>query len=260
MNAQVGMYRYIVEDTGIGIRSSDIPRLFEPFFRTESSRTGHIEGTGLGMSIVKNIVDFMGGAIRIESEENRGTRVTVELPLRFSRSSELPAPDPAAEADADFGGAHILLVEDHPVNRLVASRLLTSMNARVTLAENGRQGLELFTASAPDEFDVICMDLRMPVMDGCEAARAIRASAHPRAATIPIIAMTANAFAEDVQRAFDSGMTAYIPKPLGRQGLQPIAAALTVSAANSCRHCETGPHGAVVAPPVLPCVSDHTEN
>ncbi len=215
-NEQIGWYRFVVEDSGSGIAKEDIPHIFELFFRVQNSRAGQTEGTGLGLSIVKNIVDYKGGSIRVESEPGRGTRFIVDLPLHFASSSDIPPPDEEKSPGVglDVAGLRVLVVEDNEVNQLVAQRILESEGVTVSIAANGKEGCELFENSAPDAFDAVFMDVQMPVMDGYDAARAMRHSGHPRAAAIPIIAMTANAFAGDVQRCLDAGMDAHIAKPI----------------------------------------------
>lgn len=219
-NEQIGWYRFVVADTGIGISPEDIPHIFEVFFRVESARVGHTEGTGLGLSIIKNIVDYKGGTIKVESEPGQGTRFTVDLPLHLADAPDAPdaqAPSEVAESveeDVDISGLRVLLVEDNEVNQLVAQRILESEGVAVSIADNGKAGWEAFESSAPDAFDAVFMDIQMPVMDGYEATRAIRRSGHARAADIPVIAMTANAFAGDVRRCLNAGMNAHIAKPI----------------------------------------------
>ncbi len=216
-NEQIGWYRFVVADTGIGISPEDIPHIFEVFFRVESARVGHTEGTGLGLSIIKNIVDYKGGTIKVESEPGQGTRFTVDLPLHLADAPDAPAPPEVAESveeDVDISGLRVLLVEDNEVNQLVAQRILESEGVAVSIADNGKAGWEAFESSAPDAFDAVFMDIQMPVMDGYEATRAIRQSGHARAADIPVIAMTANAFAGDVRRCLNAGMNAHIAKPI----------------------------------------------
>ena len=216
-NEQIGWYRFVVADTGIGIGPEDIPHIFEVFFRVENLRVGHTEGTGLGLSIIKNIVDYKGGTIKVESEPGQGTRFTVDLPLHLADAPDAQAPPEVAESaeeNVDISGLRVLLVEDNEVNQLVAQRILESEGVAVSIADNGKAGWEAFESSAPDAFDAVFMDIQMPVMDGYEATRAIRRSGHARAADIPVIAMTANAFAGDVRRCLNAGMNAHIAKPI----------------------------------------------
>ncbi|MEG0935694.1 MAG: ATP-binding protein [Clostridia bacterium] len=223
---QIGLYRFEISDTGIGISPEQQGHIFEPFYRVQNAMTAQTEGTGLGLSIVKRIVDYMGGTITVKSQEGVGTTFVIELPLRFI---EKAAPERKAQKDAallgDLSGAHVLLCEDHPMNQLVATRILEKAGAVVTVAVNGQAGYEAFAQSAPGAFDAILMDVQMPVMNGYEATRAIRVCDHPAAKTIPIIAMTANAFAEDVQKSLDAGMNDHLPKPIEpRQLCETLAA------------------------------------
>ncbi|MEG0834495.1 MAG: ATP-binding protein [Christensenellaceae bacterium] len=215
---QIGLYRFEISDTGIGISPEQQLHIFEPFYRVQNSMTAQIEGTGLGLSIVKSIVDYMGGTISVHSTLNFGTTFTIELPLRFLEG--IPPEEEKAEQkkeqvrSRDFSGTHVLLCEDHPLNQLVATRLLEKVGAAVTVVDNGRFGYEVFSQSALGTFDAILMDVQMPVMDGYEATRAIRECSHSQAKTVPIIAMTANAFAEDVKKSIDAGMNAHLAKPI----------------------------------------------
>ena len=186
------------------------------------------ERLGLGLAIVKNIVDYKGGTISVASKPGEGTTFTVTLPLHFDTAAEHPVEKPThtfGSADFDFSGKSLLLAEDHPINQKVAELILEKTGAAVTIVENGLQCTELFTGSAKGSFDAILMDIQMPVMNGYEAAQAIRSSTHPQSATIPIIAMTANAFAEDIKNALSAGMNAHIAKPIDPQKLYETLAA-----------------------------------
>ena len=216
-NDRLGWYKFTISDTGIGIDSESQQHLFDPFYRSSDVISKHIEGSGLGLAIVKNIVDYKGGTISVASKPGEGTTFTVTLPLHFDTNTEQPADKPAhivGSADFDFSGKSLLLAEDHPINQKVAELILEKTGAAVTIAENGLQCLEIFTGSAPGSFDAVLMDIQMPVMNGYEAAQAIRGGIHPQSATIPIIAMTANAFAEDIKNALSAGMNAHIAKPI----------------------------------------------
>ena len=195
-NERLGWYKFTISDTGIGIDSESLQHLFDPFFRSSDVISKHIEGSGLGLAIVKNIVDYKGGTISVTSRQGEGTTFTVTLPLHFDTAAEHPVEKPThtfGSADFDFSGKSLLLAEDHPINQKVAELILEKTGAAVTIVENGLQCTELFTGSAKGSFDAILMDIQMPVMNGYEAAQAIRSSTHPQSATIPIIAMTANA-------------------------------------------------------------------
>lgn len=227
-NERLGWYKFTISDTGIGIDSESLQHLFDPFFRSSDVISKHIEGSGLGLAIVKNIVDYKGGTISVTSRQGEGTTFTVTLPLHFDTAAEHPVEKPThtfGSADFDFSGKSLLLAEDHPINQKVAELILEKTGAAVTIVENGLQCTELFTGSAKGSFDAILMDIQMPVMNGYEAAQAIRSSTHPQPATIPIIAMTANAFAEDIKNALSAGMNAHIAKPIDPQKLYETLAA-----------------------------------
>lgn len=227
-NERLGWYKFTISDTGIGIDNESLQHLFDPFFRSSDVISKHIEGSGLGLAIVKNIVDYKGGTISVTSRQGEGTTFTVTLPLHFDTAAEHPVEKPThtfGSADFDFSGKSLLLAEDHPINQKVAELILEKTGAAVTIVENGLQCTELFTGSAKGSFDAILMDIQMPVMNGYEAAQAIRSSTHPQSATIPIIAMTANAFAEDIKNALSAGMNAHIAKPIDPQKLYETLAA-----------------------------------
>lgn len=227
-NERLGWYKFTISVTGIGIDSESLQHLFDPFFRSSDVISKHIEGSGLGLAIVKNIVDYKGGTISVTSRQGEGTTFTVTLPLHFDTAAEHPVEKPThtfGSADFDFSGKSLLLAEDHPINQKVAELILEKTGAAVTIVENGLQCTELFTGSAKGRFDAILMDIQMPVMNGYEAAQAIRSSTHPQSVTIPIIAMTANAFAEDIKNALSAGMNAHIAKPIDPQKLYETLAA-----------------------------------
>ena len=211
-------YTATVRDSGIGIGADFLPHLFEPFAQ-EKRRGYESVGTGLGLSIVRELVTLMGGTVTAESAVGAGTVFTVRL--QFSRAPEGAVPPAAAAAGsgADLRGRTVLLCEDNALNREIAETLLRGRGMTVVSAEDGARGLELFAASAPRAFAAILMDLRMPVMGGLEAAAAIRALDRPDARTVPIIAMTADAFADDVQRCLDAGMNGHVAKPVEPQSL-----------------------------------------
>lgn len=215
---------FTVEDNGIGMSEEFQKFIFAPFSREEEVKEKHIQGTGLGMSIAHGIVSAMKGDIQVESEKGRGSRFTVTLYLgiRTSGSDCGLRQDPEQEENGGFGepaagtspGWHILLAEDNELNMEIAQTLLQESGLTVDCTVNGREAAERFLSSAPGTYDAILMDLQMPVMDGYTSAREIRGSAHPQAADIPIIALTANAFAEDIARAMTSGMNDHVAKPV----------------------------------------------
>lgn len=207
-------YSATIRDDGIGIGKDFLPRLFEPF--AQEKRHGYeTVGTGLGLSIVKQLVTLMGGSITVTSKIGEGTTFVVSL--CFAQAPAIAtgaAPAKAAGSYGSLAGKKLLLCEDNALNREIAIALLNDQKLSVITAENGQLGLEAFQASAADEFAAILMDLRMPVMDGIETTRAIRALPRPDAQTIPIIAMTADAFADDVQNCLQAGMNDHIAKPI----------------------------------------------
>jgi len=205
-----------VIDTGIGMSEEFQRVLFEPFTQENRRDNSETRGTGLGLAIVKKIVDAMGGTIEVESRTLHGTTFTVRAETDFVPASRPPAgPAPAAgDGFAALAGKHVLVCEDHPLNREIARTLLENVGMTVDMAEDGQRGAELFRQSPSGYYDAVLMDIRMPVMDGCAAARAIRASDRPDAAAVPIIAMTADAFSDDVQRCLDAGMNGHVPKPI----------------------------------------------
>lgn len=220
--------RFEVADTGIGMGKEFQEQIFEAFVQEDAfdART-QFKGSGLGMAIVKQFVDMLEGTIEIESEPDMGTTVIVELPLEIDREwRRLREADGDEDASSEFDmdGLRILLVEDNPINREVAQVLLEGRGAIVETAVDGRVAVERFMASEPDEYQCILMDVMMPNMDGYEATEAIRELDRPDAKRVPIIAMTANAFAEDVRAALDSGMDAHVAKPIDlRTLLQTLA-------------------------------------
>lgn len=211
-----------ISDTGIGMSREYLEHIFEPFTQEGSGARTTYQGTGLGMTITKKLVDSMGGTIEIESEPGLGSVFTVVLPLVVAKSEESKEPDrdkaepvrQAEERKEQMAGRRALLVEDNELNQEIACYMLEENGLEVTLAANGREAVDLFGASEPGTYQIIFMDVMMPVMNGHEAAQAIRKLDRPDAAAVPIVAMTANAFAEDVQAARDAGMNEHIAKPL----------------------------------------------
>lgn len=220
----MGWFCYTVSDTGIGMNGSTLTHLYDPFYREQSRQVNGTEGSGLGLSIVKNLVDYKGGVMDVASEPGKGTTFVVKIPLAFVAPDEvekLARQDRSTDALPEncLQGRRILLVEDHPINRVVAQQMLEDAGTAVVCAQDGQEGLKIFRHSAAGTFDAILMDLRMPIMDGYEATSAIRACTHPQALEIPIIAMTANAFAQDVQDCLRVGMNAHVAKPVDQQAL-----------------------------------------
>ena len=210
--ADTAVYAFTIRDTGIGMTQDFIDNhLFEAFSQEDNAARSQYGGTGLGMSIVSQLVQKMNGTITVESTVGEGSCFTVTLP--FAIDHDPPAAGPEKEASTDLHGKRLLVVEDNELNMEIAEFMLKSAGAEVVKAFDGESAVRAFAAD-PAGCDAILMDLMMPVMDGYAAARAIRASGQPRAGTVPIIAMSANAYAEDVKKCLDSGMNAHISKPL----------------------------------------------
>ncbi len=219
-NPNVSLLIISVSDSGCGIPQNAIDAIFQPFYQVNTTMGS--SGTGLGLSIVKSIVEAKGGTIGVKSTLGKGSTFTIVLPLKPVPKSEITAPEPnnAQNETVDFSNLRILLIEDHPINTLVAKRLLETFSATIDTAANGAIGYDMFIASAEQQYNLIFMDIQMPVMNGYEATKAIRSSPHPQASTIPIIAMTANAYAEDVKKSLDSGMNAHLAKPISIQAIK----------------------------------------
>ena len=204
----------VVEDNGIGMSSDYLPHLFEEFSREESSTVSRIQGTGLGMPIVKKLVDLMGGSIDVTSSPGKGTRFTVLIPFRIDLSFQISAQEKSASGPVSLQGMRILLVEDNEMNREIATEILTDVGAVVDIAEDGVIAVEKVKASRPGDIDVILMDVQMPRMNGYEATRAIRKLENRDQAGLRILAMTANAFEEDRRNALAAGMDGHLAKPI----------------------------------------------
>lgn len=216
MKDGVAYFRVTVTDNGIGMTSEEMKHIFEPFYRGDRAVTYGTEGSGLGLSIAKSMADLQGITIDVTSAPDRGSAFTLTIPLSVTEGEVKQQPDGTGQSTelAKLSGVSVLLVEDHPINAMVVEKILERAKIKVTVAENGKIGSDVFCSSKPGTFDAILMDIRMPVMDGYAATAAIRRSSHPQAASIPIIAMTANAFAEDRQRCLNSGMNDHIAKPV----------------------------------------------
>ena len=232
----IAVYEFRVKDNGIGMSPEFIKKIFDPFERERTSTVSRVPGTGLGMSISKNLVEMMGGTIEVQSEQGKGTEFMVRIPMRVCSgekqadhcSGEMrmdhdfgrPSADRVEEtfspmtAGNDFFGRHVLLVEDNELNREIATAILRGYGFEVDTAENGAIAVEKVQSAAPDTYDIVLMDVLMPVMDGYEATRRIRALEDPTRAKIRILAMTANAFEEDRKAAFAAGMDGFLSKPI----------------------------------------------
>lgn len=217
---------FSVSDTGIGMSKAFQSKMFEPFAQEQSDSRSEYRGTGLGLAIVKKIIDQMHGDISVDSAPGAGTSIVWTLKFRIDKDyHELPA---AQEAEPlDLTGSKVLAAEDNELNAEILQMMLRQAGADVTLVENGELLVKAFEAAAPNTYDYFFTDIMMPVMDGYEACRRIRALDRPDTQSIPIIAMTANAFAEDVQRSLDAGMDAHISKPFDLKKLQQCLAKLS---------------------------------
>ena len=216
-------YRFLVSDNGMGMSAEFKDRIFDAFTRAENSMTNKIQGTGLGMAITRNLVEAMGGTIDVESELGQGScfEVLIDLKIAEDRSVALKAQEKTDEQDDNIlQGMRFLCAEDNELNAEILTELLKIEGAECTICENGEEILKTFEQSAPGDYDMILMDVQMPVMNGYEATKAIRRSSHKLAKTIPIIAMTANAFSEDIQHSLAAGMNAHISKPVDMKVLE----------------------------------------
>ncbi len=216
-------YCFLVSDNGMGMSADFKDTIFDAFTRAESSMTNKIQGTGLGMAITKNLVEAMGGTIDVESELGQGSCFEVLIDLRIAEDRFVSSAE-QAEKDEPAGnvlkGMRFLCAEDNELNAEILMELLKIEGAECTICENGKRVLEAFEQSAPGDYDMILMDVQMPVMNGYEATKAIRRSSHELAKTIPIIAMTANAFSEDIQHSLAAGMNAHVSKPIEMKVLE----------------------------------------
>ena len=206
--------RFVIEDTGIGIGEDFKAHIFEPFTQEHQGARTDYTGAGLGMSIVKKLVDQMRGTVTVDSRLGRGSVVQIVLPVRVDEMQSGQAAEEARDVQGGIAGMQVLLVEDNQINCEIVEYLLKDAGAEVATAKDGKAAVEAFEASAPGTFDCILMDLMMPVMSGYEAARVIRGLKRPDAGTVPIIALSANAFEEDVALAKDAGMNEHLAKPV----------------------------------------------
>ena len=216
-------YRFLVSDNGMGMSADFQDTIFDAFTRAESSLTNKIQGTGLGMAITRNLVEAMGGTIDVESELGLGScfEVLIDLKIAEDRTVALAAQEETDEQDGNIlQGMRFLCAEDNELNAEILTELLKIEGAECTICENGEEILKAFEQSAPGDYDMILMDVQMPVMNGYEATKAIRRSSHELAKKIPIIAMTANAFSEDIQHSLAAGMNAHVSKPVEMKVLE----------------------------------------
>ena len=223
-NEHYARYRFIVQDDGIGMSEDYQKTLFEPFTREEKSGTNKVQGTGLGMAITKSVVDLMGGSISVESATGKGTRfeVVLEFPIdteadAVQKTQALPEEE---EAASPLSGMKFLCAEDNAINAEILEMLLETKGASCTICSNGQEIVDAFANVKPGEYDMILMDVQMPVMDGLEATHRIRNGENPLGKIIPILAMTANAFLEDMQKSKEAGMDAHLSKPVDISALE----------------------------------------
>ena len=216
-------YRFLVSDNGMGMSADFKEKIFDPFTRAEGSVTNKIQGTGLGMAITRNLVEAMGGTIDVESELGQGSCFEVLIDLRIAEDRSVSSTvqeEKNEQNDNIFQGMRFLCAEDNELNAEILTELLKIEGAECTICENGEEILKTFEKSAPGDYDMILMDVQMPVMNGYEATKAIRRSSHELAKKIPIIAMTANAFSEDIQHSLAAGMNAHVSKPVEMRVLE----------------------------------------
>ena len=223
-NEHFARYRFVVQDDGIGMSEAFQKTLFDPFTREEKSGTNKVQGTGLGMAITKSIVDLMGGTIHVESTPGKGTRfeVVLEFPIdaeadTVQEAQVLPEEE---ETASPLSGMKFLCAEDNAINAEILEMLLESKGAHCKIYPNGQEIVDAFASVKPGEYDMILMDIQMPVMDGLEATRRIRNGENPLGRIIPILAMTANAFLEDMQKSKEAGMDVHLSKPVDIAALE----------------------------------------
>lgn len=218
------LFCFSVSDTGIGMTSKFLKHIYEPFAQEGDDARSKFQGTGMGMPIVKSLIELMGGTIEVTSELHAGTSFYVEIPLDIDKNPQARANTVEGALDCSLADMNVLLAEDNELNAEIAQALLESEGIVVTRAANGNEVVDLYLSHPAGSFDAILMDIMMPDMDGYEATRTIRLSEKVDAADIPIIALTANAFAEDAKAAHDAGMNAHLSKPLDFNKLKNILA------------------------------------
>ena len=250
-NEHYARYRFVVQDDGIGMSESYQKTLFDPFTREERSGTNKVQGTGLGMAITKSIVDLMGGSISVESATGKGTRfeVVLEFPIdteadTVQKAQVLPEEE---ETTSPLSGMKFLCAEDNAINAEILEMLLETKGASCTICSNGQEIVDAFASVKPGDYDMILMDIQMPMMDGLEATRRIRSSENPLGRTIPILAMTANAFLEDMQKSKEAGMDEHLSKPVDISALEQVVKRFRVTPppkinSGMQRFCRKTPH------------------
>lgn len=224
LNDTRALFCFTIEDTGIGMTPEFLKHIYEPFAQESNDARSKFQGTGMGMPIVKSLIDMMGGTIEISSELGVGSTFDVQIPLDIDRNPQARIKLVEATPSCSLAGMSVLLAEDNDLNAEIAQALLESEGVVTTRAANGNEAVDLYLSRPAGSFDAILMDIMMPGMDGYEATRVIRLSGKPDAADIPIIALTANAFAEDAKTAHDAGMNAHLSKPLDFEKLKNMLA------------------------------------
>ena len=233
LNDTRALFCFTIEDTGIGMTPEFLKHIYEPFAQEGNDARSKFQGTGMGMPIVKSLIDMMGGAIEISSELGVGSTFDVQIPLEIDKNPQAHIKPVEATPNCSLAGMSVLLAEDNDLNAEIAQELLESEEVVITRAANGNEVVDLYLSHPAGSFDAILMDIMMPDMDGYEATRVIRLSGKPDADDIPIIALTANAFAEDVKAAHDAGMNDHLPKPLDFDKLKNILARIKQHGAGS---------------------------
>ena len=225
-NEHYARYRFVVQDDGIGMSEAFQKTLFDPFTREEKSGTNKVQGTGLGMAITKSVVDLMGGSISVESATGKGTRFEVVLEFPIDTEADMVQKTQAfpeeEETVSPLSGMKFLCAEDNAINAEILEMLLEAKGASCTICSNGQEIVDAFASVKPGEYDMILMDVQMPVMDGLEATRRIRSGENPLGRIIPILAMTANAFLEDMQKSKEAGMDEHLSKPVDISALEQV--------------------------------------
>jgi CheY-like chemotaxis protein len=216
MDGEKMVVQILVKDDGCGMSKGFLSVIFTPFSQEKNANSASVQGTGLGLALAREVARLLGGDITVESELGKGSTFTITSVREYRKNVSTPLPQKPASSHvlSSLAGLSILLAEDHPLNAMICERLLSKEGAIVKTVRDGREALEEFSISPLHGYDVILMDIRMPVMDGCEATRAIRSLTRKDASVIPIIALTANAFEEDREASKRAGMDAHLSKPI----------------------------------------------
>lgn len=219
---EIGIYEFVIEDNGIGMNETFISRIFEPFSRADDTRINKIPGTGLGMTIVKSIVTMMGGQIKIESDYGHGSRFVITLYLKKINTAQEREPEAEAGSGSDYSGLRVLVADDNEMNQEITQEMLAILGARADVVENGLKAVEAVVSHPVFYYDIIFMDVQMPMMDGYEAVRQIRGLKEPYTDQLLIFALTADAFPEDEKRSTAAGMNGHLTKPVNMEQLKKV--------------------------------------